>query len=333
MRSISGTVVALLILLLSPASRGQAQFRDEVVIEGPTGGRIIQKCEVLDYTGRGLTARIPMGTGRIEYTSSEIVSVNTWLTEAHSAAGLALKENRLEAALVSGERAIKEEMRAWVRRDILALLVRCELRRGDLTAAGRRFLLIIDSDPLTPHLPLIPLRWDQQSVPATDRAIAQVWLRSTGSMPRLLGASQLLMDTGLGSTAASTLETLTREPGESVRQLAQWQLLRLRLSEGRISDLDLDLWESRLERLDHRFHAGPWFIIGQGYRQREQHERAAAAFLRLPLVYDGDHPMTASALSLAADSLDRIGQRKEAAKLREELHTRWPQFTGSGSNP
>ena len=58
--------------------------------------------------------------------------------------------------------------------------------------------------------------------------------------------------------------------------------------------------------------AGPWFLLGRAYESRLEHERAAIAFLWLPLVHADDEFLAGEASLLAAKSLQEAGRFAEA---------------------
>jgi NAD(P)H-flavin reductase len=57
-----------------------------------------------------------------------------------------LAEGQVDEAIRELETAVKKESRTWVRREILAAIVKCGLRRGDYVLAGSRFLALVNDE-------------------------------------------------------------------------------------------------------------------------------------------------------------------------------------------
>ncbi|MCH7686621.1 MAG: hypothetical protein IH899_08075, partial [Planctomycetes bacterium] len=223
-----------------------------------------------------------------------------------------------------------EETRTWVRREILAMLVRCDLQEGDLTSAGIRFLLLVKSDPATRHFKLIPLVWSERALKRDLKDAARGWLNGKLEVERLLGASILLADRDYGRRAGIELESLATCTYLNVRMLARAQLWRSKLREGNLSKDDLVRWESRIESLPETLRGGPYYLLAQGHFQRRETGLAVNAILWLPLVYDHDHFLAAQACLEAAGALFDMGRRTEAMTLYREITVRFAD-TPSGT--
>lgn len=65
------------------------------------------------------------------------------------------------------------------------------------------------------------------------------------------------------------------------------------------------------------------YLIGRAHSLRHEHDRAAIAFLWVPLVYGEDELLSARAMLDAADALVESGQRRGAVRLYQELITRY----------
>lgn len=309
-----------------------AQLTDEVVLQGSrSSSRITMKCRVLDFTGRILRARVAGATREQTFAADEIVSVRTPQTTAHDQGIEQLQAGDAVEAEVLLEKALDEEPRQWVRREILALLVRCALRRNDFARAGSRFRLLFASDEDTRHINLIPLKWGRDTVGGVSRSTAAAWLRDTDSVSQLLGSSLLLFDPQHGQVARDTLKQLSRKPPERIRQLAFWQQWRLRIAAGQVSDLDIEHRESALMKLEPILRAGPYFLLAEAFLVRQDFDIASATFLQIPLVYDSDHPISADALFEAGNAIRKNGLRVEAAQLYQEVMSRyaWSQAAKS----
>lgn len=321
-----------LVLLVLCGRSATAQYNDEVVQRGSTpGSRITIRCQILDYTGRQLTARSANGTGPFQIDASDVISIRTAQTTAHKAGLNAFSDGRVREAETHLTEAVKAEPRVWMRREILTLLVRCALKRNDFLTAATRFQLLFESDPETAHIDLVPLLWNDSSVAGPSREAAVAWLKDEKPLARLLAASWLFFDAGHGEVSLSVLNELARTPGERLRQLAVWQRKRLAIRSQDVTDFDLERWSSTLERLEPGLRAGPCYLLGRGYLVRQDFEMAAATFLKVPLVHDSDHPISSECLLEAGRALTRIGMRGEAAQLYSEILERYSESAVSGT--
>lgn len=297
---------------------------DEVVVQASTArSRITITGDILEYNGRFLVIQTRTGTGQQRYTAAEVVSVKTSYTSAHRAGLRLFKAGKSELALREFETAISQEPRTWVRRDILALLIRCALRADDFATAGSRFKRLYESDSDTPQIAVIPLYWSNKPARGAARLQAVKWLTDEQFVMRLVGASLLMFDPEYAESARDTMKELRRAPGEQIREFAWWQQWRLSINAKEVSDFDIERWEDRIVGIAPAMRAGPYFVLGQGYQVRQDFDLAAAAFLQLPLVYQSDHPITAQACFKAGQSLARIGQTEEAARLYREVIDRF----------
>lgn len=317
LRLISSLVILIPVLLNSKAN---AQFTDEVVVKGSTAGsRMTIRCEIVDYTGRYLTARGNSGQREQRIPSEQVLTVRTPQTETHKLGKRMLDEGRLREAETHLTKALEDEPRTWMRREILALLTRSALRRNDLTAAGTRFQMLFTSDPDTPYMDLVPLQWTAATVQGEARSSAIVWLKDPEPIARLIGASLLFFDPSTGQVARDVLSKLNRTPGDRIRRLAWWQQWRLRIHTRDVTEYDIERWTSRVEDLEPALRAGPYFLLGEGFLIRQDFEMAAANFLKVPLVHESDHPIVPRSLLHAGNSLARIGLTDQAAGLYDEL--------------
>ncbi len=163
------------------------------------------------------------------FTADEyrILGIETTYHPAHAAGSKLLEERRFDEADEQLRVALDAEQRRWVRREILALIVRADLGSGRRSAAGNAFLKLVESDPTTPWFRLIPLWWTAGSPPAEARLSAREWLRDAPECPRLLGASLLLDDPTFTVEAENALRLLARSDDPRFQALATAQLWRL----------------------------------------------------------------------------------------------------------
>ena len=253
---------------------------------------------VEDYTGTEITIRTDADESLKTYPSADVVEIQTAQTESQTRGLKLLADAQVEQAIRELEVAVKKESRIWVRREILAALVRCGLRRGDYVGAGIRFLALLKSDATTRHFRVIPLAWAPETITRETRNEAQTWMNGKVEAGRLIGASLLYDDRELRKEARSALKELSTSTDSRVRVLpAQAQAWR-----GKMPLREIPVACRRLnggKRIDatcpKSCGPGPFFCCGRAYAARHDYELAAATLLWLPLVDDHDFRLAARA--------------------------------------
>ncbi len=313
-----------LLSLLASAGLAHADddARDEVVIRSKSGGRFVQKGTILDFTGRELTIRVTRGGRETTYPAEDVVAVTTGRSEHHVRGSSALKAGEFDEAARELEFALGAEQRQWVRREILALLVRTALATGDGRSARTRFALLLESDPATRSFHLIPLAWSNEPLDAATVREARLLLVHELEPMRLVGTSLLLAHAESRDEATAVLRRLTTSRDDRVRSLALAQQWRTRLAPG-LTEHEVSGWQRRFDELPERLRTGPNLVLGRGYERAGQHDRAAMALLWSPLVDDHDPYLAARCLVEAAESLRRIGQDDRAFVLYREVVARY----------
>ena len=318
--SVSRSSFFVLWLLAAPLAA-----QDQVVLQTEgTSSRLTMPCLIVDYTGERITVQFKSGAPQKTYPSEQVVEVRTAWLESHELGRKLLAERKTDEAIRALQAALVAEKRAWVCREILALLIRGALRTGDRMSAGMRFLQLLESDPTTRKFGLIPLVWAAESVSGSAKSQARKWLKQDSDAARLLGASLLLDDVSAGDTAAQELQTLLRSTDERVRTLAQAQSWRLKLRALEIGDVELNRWDTRIREMPTTLRGGPSYLLGRGWAIRREHDRAATSLLWTALMDDGDARLAARAGVEAAESLKRLGQPDDAHRLLQEIATRFP---------
>ncbi len=316
-------VFSLLSLSLLAASDLPAQ--DQVILQlDNQSSRMVVPCSIIEYTGEKITVQLKSGVPRKEYPAEQVIEVRTEWLDSHERGRKLLADRKIEDAARALQEALVAEKRAWVRREILALLVKCALRKGDRATAGTRFLMVVESDPTTRHFGLIPLVWAPEQTDGATKSAARGWLTSEIDVARLLGASLLLDDGQLGESAQQELAALQRGRNERVRLLAQAQSWRIKLRALDVSDLELQRWDARVREMPSSLRAGPSYLLGRGWALRREHERAVTAWLWLPLMDAPDPRLAARAGLEAAESLRRLGQKDDARRLLQDIASRFP---------
>jgi signal peptidase II len=313
--------LATLLLTVVPAL---AAAEDRVVRqqEGKVG-RIVITGTVDDYTGVELRIRRSLNNTVAIIPADEVLDVRTDQCEPHSAGQKFLKEGRISEALEQLELALGRERRHWVRREILALLVRCELRRGGYAAAARHFLPLVESDPATRHFGLIPLAWANPSFHPNAKAEARGWLKDRSDVAQLIGASWLVADPADREPSLIVLKSLSTNADRRIRELAQAQVWRTQVGTNAVTVAILDNWQRRVEALPESLRAGPAFVVGRGFVALQEFDRAAVCLLWLPITDNHDTHLTSRSLLDAAAALERIGQTDQAASLYREATVRY----------
>ena len=323
--TVKSAAVLCLLVVVSQIHVAVLSAQDRVLIQQPGGSRIPISGYVEDYTGREVILRMKNGEPSRRIPRDEVVDVTTQYTPRHEQGRRLFAAGKVVEAKQEFFAALDGEDRPWVRREILAGQVKCALWKGDYHQAISRFLPIVDSDPETFHYSLIPLNWTSDEPPANIRTDARDWIGSKSPpLSRLIAASWLLTLEDNATEAEQTLKRLAREPNVRIQRLAQMQLWRLKLRKPeRVDPREMTYWQQFAEELPLELRGGSYFVIGQAWSEREDHERAARAFLWLPLVYDTDRRLAGRACFEAAQSLGHLGDAPQAANLYSEVVFRY----------
>lgn len=302
-----------------------AQAQDRIVLQQPGGSRIPLSGYIEDYNGRELFLKLKASDPVRRFPRSEIVEVTTEYTPHHDKGRRLFSAGKIDEAKVELNTALKEEDRPWVRREILAMHVKCALWNGDYFNAINLFTPIVASDPETFHYGLIPLAWTTAEPPAKVRFDAREWIGNASKpLSKLIGASWLLSLPDSTTECEQILRKLTREPDVRIQRLAQMQLWRMKFQRSdQIDANEIEHWEHFIDDLPVELRGGAYFLIGQAWKQRKEHERAARAYLWLPLVFDADRWLSARACYEAAGSLKQLGDATQAANLFREVVFRY----------
>ncbi len=336
----------LLLCIYFVAATATCFGQDRVIIQQPGGSRLPYSGYVDDYTGREVILRTKTGEGLKRFPREDVIQVQTAYTAHHEKGRQLLSNGKPTEAKVELTQALKEEDRAWVRREILAQLVRCALWNGNYRAAMPLFLSIVESDPETIHYGLAPLAWGDTASEAGLKVDARNWLTDKSPVSQLIGASHLLFDRELNDQAEKVLRQLARDVNIKIQRLAQMQLWRVRSLGGAATANELGRWEAAIDELPEELRVGGYFVLGQTFRRQHQPERAAAMLLWLPLVYDADRYLAARACFDAAELVASFGDHAQATTLYSELvfrfgdtpygrqaEERWKKLRGEAAGP
>ncbi len=303
--------------ILAPA---RLSAKDRLVLQPrDKASPLVLACDIVDYTAEMVSVHIHAQTAVRTFPADEIISVETVQTKSHREGVRQFDAGNITEAVRSFKRALEDEPRAWVRREIRGWLVRCAMRRRDRVQAGIRFLEIVENERAPREYPLIPLVWGAAEVGTSLRRQARQWLTGESDVSRLLGASALLLETSYADVTRSELRRLTRSTDRRVSALARAQLWRLRITRTDVTANELSEWEREIESIPSEIRSGPYFLLGRASARQSKYDRAAAAFLWLATVYSENEPLTARATVEAARSLQRLGRTAEARSLLEEV--------------
>lgn len=299
--------------------------QDRILLQQPGGSRFPMNGSIEDYTGRELSFKTKPNEPVRRYPRADVIEVVTEYTPHHERGRVLFASGKIAEAKTELSSALDEEDRPWVRREILATQIKCLLWTGDYHSAISRFLAIVRSDPETFHYSLIPLNWTEDQPTANLRFDTRDWIGvSEPPLSRLIAASWLLTVPDGAVEAEQTLKGLARESDVRIQRLAQMQLWRLKLKrEDRVDPEEISRWEQFVEGLPIELRGGAYFVIGQAWKQRQEHERAARLYLWLPLVFDSDRWLSSRACFEAAESLNETGDRTQASQLYSEVVFRY----------
>jgi tetratricopeptide (TPR) repeat protein len=315
-----GTIAPLLLAIL-PA---RAEDTVHVSVGEGTRSRVRLTGEVLDYTGQTLLLRLPGGGERV-FPAGRVHAIETTRSGEQQSADKLFRERQTQAALEQYRRALDKEERRWVRREIMAQIVSCNQELGDIPSAVQFFMLLVQSDPHTPHFDCIPLAWlPREPSPALEE-LALKWLaRPDDDLTGLLGASHLLTSRHR-QAASERLRSLSFNQDERVASLARAQFWRVSFATA--NDLQVQNLAADVEKMPTALRGGPYFVLAEALSAKHQPAHAALAYLRVPILYPRDRLLAGRALLEAGRQLERIGQTSEAASLYREVLQTHPQTT------
>jgi tetratricopeptide (TPR) repeat protein len=328
-RRCAGIVLFFLALLTAHEAHAQQQGADKVTFRSETGGRVVVRGTILEYTGRTLKLKPISGAEAKQYPVDQVIEVRTPQSESHTRGLQLFSQKRYADAETAFESALDIESddsdRKWVRRELLSLLVRCALQQGKASKARSRFGLLVDSDSTTRHFRLIPLVWVAAAADARTTAEGRLLLEEQQPTRRLMGASLLLQHATYGKVAVADMQKLVVNGDPRISSLAVAQLWRVRLAEADPRRDEIVRWRKAIDRMPGELRGGPYYLLGQAHLRRAENDRAAMALAWLPLVDDHDSELAARAGVEAAEALAQIGQRNEAVTFYRDVLLRFPQ--------
>ena len=318
--------MVLLFALSTALSDRNSLAEDVVVVRTPTQSVLMTlRGMVVDYTGEQLSLRTGATAAVRTIPITDVVSVQTDYVEAHARGRDLFAAGKIREAEEQFQIALEEEERPWVRRELLATLVRCALFEDHLHRAAIRFVAIIESDPRSMYWGLIPLVWHTEAVNTPTEAETRS-LQAVGTpLSNLIAASWNLERNGhRNPDAEAILQALAADANPTLQRLAQMQLWRVRLASHSVTVNELRRWEVLADDLPPSLRAGAHALMGQAALQQQDALKAAAEWMWLPLRHADHRGLAAWGQVHAAEALLAAGNSASARHLAIEAQQRFP---------
>jgi len=287
------------------------------------GGTREVRGTIENFNRRKLQIVLPSGQRRT-IDAKKVVGIDTRRTPGHRAARLAAANQQYAKASRGYFRLLENgsEDRDWVQREIRYELVLALAGEGKYGLAAREFSKLWASDCPPSYFSAIPLVWTGGFVcsPQTE-TIAEGWLHSQSDVERLMGAS-LLIGSGKTEDATKTVRELAQTATNPVAALALCQSLRPRVPKA--TEEYIRICRQAIDRLDPTFRDGPYYILGRLYAAKGQHEKAAVAAMRVPILFQNPR-LAAESLLTAGKSMIKSGLIEDGHRIYEELISSYPQ--------
>jgi hypothetical protein len=307
--------------LLLPFSTSDAV----IVLDAETGRRQALTGVIEDLVGDRVLLRRG-GAGRVDTIRLREIETLQFLKSPLFDDGLKLmRAGKWQSAVDLLDQASIAEPRQWVKREIDA-----EAARGDF--ALRRFEQVIvrverifERDPLTRHINLLPLVWDERMPEAERFTVAPAELAAQSPIRRLCAASASLHLPEFRGPAESALAELRTSGLPGIQELATAQLWRLPI----LDDLPLrpgklQLWVNRADSFDFWLRGGPLAVIGRLQLRGHDYDSAANSLLWFPVMQGTDRGLAAACQVQAAIAARQSGRPDEAQRLLNEARLRFP---------
>lgn len=314
-------------VMLIATGAGALPAADRVTLRTTAGSLTTRSGTVVDYSASELRLQ-PAAGGEVSIAADQVVRIETARTAAHAQAEALLAKKAWPEAAERLADAIRGEPRPWVRREMLAQMVRCYRALGDGDAAGKVFLQLAQGNPPAAEFAVIPLAWQAIDPLVVSPRQARAWLEAAGdSAANLLGASHLL-NTAEAADAMAVLERLTSDRDVRIALLAEAQ--RWRTKRAGLDAAELARRRDVVGKIDVPLRGGPYFALGQSQLAAGQTDDAVATLLRLPIGYAQERTLCAAAIADAAEALRAAGRREEADALSRELQRDYADLAGAG---
>lgn len=301
------------ILLFAIASSGWCE--DSVTYRASTGEKTVVGT-ITQWTGDEITVRNTLGR-EATLTTSSIVAVNQPETKLQRQAAAKFAAAEYAAAAELYLQAAKADSRQWKQREMVSHVVQCRFEQSQWVASARLFLNIIDFDKTTPYYHTAPLFWKSHPLDSSAKTQAIEWLKDDRPAAQVIAASWLLNSPDQRDAAKAKLTDLSTGSDPRVASLAQSQLWRLQVTTA--TKAEATRWRTTLEKTPIELQPGRWFMVAQALAQNNEHEQAAVAAMRVPILFPTSHSLAAESLLLAGRELKKAGIADEAASIFREI--------------
>ncbi len=295
------------VVLLRSANSPAGRQRIEGTIEDYTGRELI----LVDATGR-----------RRRFKGQQVLQVEAEWTPEHIAGNEHLTRGQYAQALRSLQTAAQRESRAWVRRLIAARLVEAHRELGQSAQACELFIDLVQADPDTPWFDVAPLAWLPANPAPQLEERARKWLRDDDRPAAVLLAASHLLLTADHEQAIARLETLAQAEDPRYRALARAQLWRVRLPTS--GPEQIDRWSLEAEGFPACALPGVAVVLARAHAAHKQYQAAALWGLRGAWLHPEHALLAAEGLWEAGSALEKLGERRAAARVLAELIHRFP---------
>lgn len=274
---------------------------------------------IADYNALKLTL-VNLSGKKLEIDTVRISHIQTEFTASQQKAVQLFGEKKFELAYAEFAKALKNEKRAWVQREIVAKQVLCLSADSKTIAAIELFMSHFTAYPNTRFLHFAPINWEAKEV-ANDVQEKCETMLAGNPLEQLIGSSWLLSGSKK-TTAINCLKIIaSADPKNEIRKrIAQWSRMQLwRTSIAQAEPNEIDFWKAEIKKLSVDDRVGPILLLGQLLIRFEKHDSAAIEFMKLPILYPDRYQECAAALDFAAEALIQNGKSKEAQLVLQEL--------------
>jgi tetratricopeptide (TPR) repeat protein len=314
------TRVVVLMLGMAPWHLAlRAEDRLEL-LPGKEGAASSVRGEITDISGGQV--RVRRADGKEDVVPwTRVRKVHTKWPDQAAVGDQRMAEGKFEQAVEAYRAASAADTRVWVKREMAARACAAFRESSQVQKAGELFLSLYRADPMLSQFEVIPLAWMTVEPDNEIDKIASQWLAMEDSpAATLLGASWRIA-VGKHQGVQEPLQRLTTHRDSRLALLAEAQLWRLRLAT--TAESDVESWERVVRKLPAALRAGPYFVVGQAWARLEQHDRAAMAWMRIPIEFSGQRGLAARSLELAAEQFDLAQMPEQANQLRKERSERF----------
>ena len=317
-------VLVLLSLLICFANTSNAQ---DVLLVKKANSDTINKRKgfIEDWLGDSITISVNGSSKEID--SARVVDLQTTWPAAYESGKRLAADGKTGEAIKKYREALTVEKRPWAQRIIRSKLIPAYQLIGNSSAAVNEFRTIIDQDPNTRFMHLIPLPWSNRVFPVPG---ASDWLDSDQTALQLLGAGwSLTSEKNQQKRAAETLDKLAGDLDPRIRNLATAQLWRLRT---RLSPKQIKQWERIVVGMEPENRAGAMLILANAQQKHGNLDAALLNWMKIVTLHEHQSMLVAASLFQTASALRSItpDQTKQKSypqpdSFFAELNQRFPE--------